>query len=69
MELLQEFKEGDVFEDQMVVPASQVESSMMTTFTKTAIIKKTPSTNAQPTTFTNCSFGNIGTLNIHTHKN
>ena len=40
MELLQEFKEGDVFEDQMVVAASQVESSMMTTSTKTAIIKK-----------------------------
>ena len=65
MAIVSEF-EG-VNDDQLMLAATQVES---TTLTKTTIMKKnSPKLPPAPTpTFTNCSFGNIGTLNIHNHK-
>ena len=56
--------DDDQFDNQMVLAATQVDS-----FKKTSTIMKKNERVQMPTqTFHNCSFGNIGTLNIHVHK-
>ena len=72
MELLSETMQ-DVNDEELVLAATQCEASLASktpTTTQnviaqnTAVMKKvTPMS-----TFTNCSFGSIGTLNIHVHK-
>ena len=66
MAIVSEFEGAD--DDQLMLAATQIEST--STLTKTTIMKKNcPKLPPAPTqTFTNCSFGNIGTLNIHIHK-
>ena len=57
--------DDDQFDNQMVLAVTQVEQN----FSKTAIMKKTQPNQILNLTFQNCTFGNIGTLNIHVHKN
>ena len=57
-------------DDQLMLAATQIESANTSSITKMAIMRKnSPKLPPAPTpTCTNCSFGNIGTLNIHIHK-
>ena len=57
--------DDDTFDNQMVLAATQVEQQHVT---KTAIMKKNHGNPFPNQTFQNCTFGNIGTLNIHVHK-
>ena len=67
MEIVSEF-EG-VNDDQLVPVATQIENASTTSLTKAAIMKKnSPKLPPLTPTFNNCTFGNIGTLNIHIHK-
>ena len=59
--ILNKFSDSDQLEEQMVLAATQVEQNMK----ETAIMKKN---GPVPQAFNNCTFGNIGTLNIHIHK-
>ena len=68
MELLSETLD-DVKDEKLVMAATQYEqapvpSMNIMTNTSTSVIKR----NNPTTTFTNCSSGSIGTLNIHIHK-
>ena len=60
----------EVNDADLVMAASQCEKALvpvtniMTTSSNTAVMKR----NNPQTTFTNCTFGSIGTLNIHIHK-
>ena len=71
MELLSETID-EVNDKDLVMAATECEQAMVpvtkittTTTSNTSVMKRI---NPQ-TTFTNCSFGSIGTLNIHIHKN
>lgn len=66
---------NDSNEDEMIMAANQVEKFLTSnqvqktlTTTSTTVVKKNSPKLPPPTTFTNCTFGNIGTLNIHVHK-
>ena len=69
MELLSETIDG-VNDDELVMAAAQYDETVVpsakitTTTSNTAVMKRSHPT----TTFTNCTFGTIGTLNIHIHK-
>ena len=76
MSLLQEVENDDLTDEQLVLAATQCEAQVpendnlrpavpFTTTTTTALMRKV--TNPAPT-FTNCTFGTIGTVNIHIHK-
>ena len=65
-EILSEFNANNKEnENQMVLAATQVEQNFSR---NTAIMQKMGPQIAQPQTFQNCTFGNIGTINIHIHK-
>ena len=72
MSLLAEV-EDEIPDEDLVLATTQCEQSMLTndvttptTTTKTAVVKKS-STYPNPT-FTGCTFGSVGTINIHIHK-
>ena len=60
-------------DEDLVLAASQVEQQMSKENIKTsksmAIIKKTSPPRPLATTFSNCTFGQVGNINIHIHKN
>ena len=60
--------EGD---NDIMLAASQYEqsSNSTTTTSKTAVVQKKSSPRVPMPMFAGCRFGNIGTLNIHIHKN
>lgn len=63
--LLQEFH-NEPDDDAMIIAAAQVDTDNSTT---KALVKKTSSPHIQPKDlFQNCSFNNVGTINIHIHK-
>ena len=67
MSILAEFDAPD--DDQLVVAASQIENQSVANTTKmVTMIRKNTGASLQHT-FHNCTFGLIGTLNIHVHKN
>ena len=81
MSLIQEVQNDELSDDQLLLAATQCEAQVPqlqeniiptapfttnTTTSTTAVMRKV--TNPTPT-FTNCTFGTIGTLNIHVHKN
>lgn len=57
---------ADAETDQDIVMAANQMETMMANSTTTVMKKTNPKSS---TAFTNCTFGNIGTLNIHIHKN
>ena len=69
MELLSETID-EVNDQDLVMTATQCEQALipntkiMTNTSNTAVMKR----NNPQTTFTNCTFGSIGTINIHIHK-
>ena len=66
--ILEDFQNDN--NDDILMAASQNISQASTTTMTTAVIKRnSPKIPMPQQTFTNCSFGNIGTLNIHIHKN
>lgn len=71
MEMLSEFQ-NDNDENEMVLAATQCEKQLETQATMksktTAILKKSSPKLPLQQTFQNCTFGTIGTLNIHIHK-
>lgn len=67
--ILQDFHDDNPDDDQMLIAAAQIETDNTTTTTRKAIVKKTNSPRVQPKDlFQNCSFNNVGTINIHIHK-
>ena len=73
MALIAEVENEELPDEELVLAATQCEKSIesahvtLTTMTKTAVMKR--STTSYPnTTFTGCTFGSIGTINIHIHK-
>ena len=70
MALIAEVENQEIPDEEMVLAATQCEQSLTTpqsTSTTKALMKKTTTTNTAPT-FTGCTFGSIGTINIHIHK-
>lgn len=64
--LLQEFH-NSTDDNDLVLAATQIEKDNFSS--KTTMMKKTSSPNMHPAkVFQNCTFGNIGSLNIHIHK-
>ena len=63
--MLNDLDDDDDMDQQMVLAATQVEQ----TYKKTALTKKNGKGIPAQLTFQNRSFSNIGTLNIHIHKN
>lgn len=64
--IIQEFQNSNDDED-LLLAATQIEKENFTS--KTTMMKKTSSPNIHPRqVFQNCSFGNIGSINIHVHK-
>ena len=66
--------ENEIPDDKLVLAATQCEEASFGQSNKMAPISTTTTTvmkriSHPAPTFTNCSFGNIGTLNIHIHKN
>lgn len=65
--ILQEFNNADDDDNDLLLAATQIEKNHCTT--KTAMVKKTSSPHQKPREiFQNCTFGNIGSINIHIHK-
>ena len=73
MSLIAEVQNEEIPDEDLVLAATQYEESMpndqqislpTSTSTKTALMRKS----YQPSPFTNCSIGSIGTINIHIHK-
>ena len=69
MQILNEMQQDDTGDQELVLAATQVENTSVTSTTKTAVVKKSSPKLPLSNTFNNCSFGPIGTLNIHIHKN
>lgn len=59
---------NDGNDDEMVLAANQVEKTLTKVTATTTVMKKSSPKLPLQSTFQNCSFGNIGTLNIHIHK-
>lgn len=59
---------NDGNDDDLVLAVNQIEKTLTTTTTKTLAMKKNSPKMPLQSTFNHCSFGNIGTLNIHIHK-
>ena len=55
-------------DQQLVLAATQMESNYQHSVTKSVIAKKSSPKKATMPTFAGCTFGSIGTLNIHIHK-
>ena len=65
-EIIKEFEGKNDDDKALVLAATQIENQVTTM--KTAVYKRGSPQQKQFPTFTNCKFGNIGTLNIHIHK-
>ena len=70
LQLLSDVTESD---EDLILAATQMEAQLSensTNVTKTSMFaKKSSPKENQMAMFQNCKFGNIGTLNIHIHKN
>ena len=63
--LLSDMEEVD--DNQLVLAATEVENQNVSSVSKTAVVKKN-SPKIPLSTFNGYTFGSIGTLNIHIHK-
>ena len=70
MEILADFQNDNEDEDLMIAASQMATTSEISTraVTNTVMTKKVNSPKKNVTTFTGCTFGSIGSINIHVHK-